>query len=124
VHLVIDLFHPGVSLLVQVRQRGEGDPRPEVLLDETDGRLNLALRFRPVRTAYTGHEAVVGGELEELLVEMQLAAFLVEQHGLHAVGEQAFGHPAEISKAVYHPGQQVMDVLALRELDVAHARVA
>jgi hypothetical protein len=41
-HLVIDLFHPGVSLLVQVRQRGEGDPRPEVLFDETDGRLNFA----------------------------------------------------------------------------------
>jgi hypothetical protein len=31
-----------VSLLVQVRQRGEGDPRPEVLFDEADGRLNFA----------------------------------------------------------------------------------
>src|SRR5207344_404484 len=29
----------------------------------------------------------------------------------------------EIAEAVHHRGQQVMDILALRELDVAHARV-
>src|SRR6185312_11781947 len=62
--------------------------------------------------AYTGHEAVVGGELEKLLIEVQLAAFLVEQHGLHAVGEHAFGHSAEIAEAVHHRGQQVVDTYA------------
>ena len=61
--------------------------------------------------------------MEKLLIEVQLAAFLVEQHSLHAVGEQAFGHPAEIAEAVHHRGQEMMDILALRELDVAHARI-
>src|SRR6185312_17145216 len=73
--------------------------------------------------AYTGHEAVVGVERGKLLIEVQLAAFLVEHHGLHAVGEHAFGHSAEIAEAAHHRGQQVVDILALRGLDVAHARV-
>ena len=55
---------------------------------------------------------------------MQLAALAIQQHRLHAVGEDAFGHPAEVAEATHHRRQQVMDVLALRELDVAHARVA
>src|SRR5207237_3653873 len=91
--------------------------------DKTNGRFNLAFGFRPVGAADAGHEAVVGGELEKLLVEMQFAALLVEQHGLHPVGEHAFGYTAEIAEAVHHRSQQVMDILALRELDVTHPRV-
>jgi len=53
-------------------------PGPEVLLDETHGRLNFPFGLRPVRAANAGHEAVVGGELEKLLIEVQLAAVLIE----------------------------------------------
>jgi hypothetical protein len=51
---------------------------------------------------------------------VQLAAGLIQQHGLHAAGEHALGHAAEIAETVHHAGQQVMDILALRELDIAH----
>jgi hypothetical protein len=59
-----------------------------------------------------------------IFVEVQLATFLVEEHRFHAVGQDAFGHTAEIMEGVPHAVQQVMNVLPLRELHAAHARVA
>src|SRR5207245_2729362 len=54
------------------------------------------------------HEAVVSGELQKLLVEVQLAAGFIQQHGLHAVCQNALRHAAEITKSVHDAGQQVM----------------
>src|SRR5258708_889983 len=61
--LVIDLFHPDTRLLVQVSYRVEGNAGPKVLLHETNGRLNLALRLGAVGAADPWYEAVVSGEL-------------------------------------------------------------
>src|SRR5262249_971353 len=98
--------------------------RPEVLFDKADSRLDLTLPFRPVGTANPRHETVITGELQELLLEVQLAAMAIDQHGFHAVGEDTFSHAAEIMEGMHHATQQVMDILPLCELQIAHARVA
>src|SRR6266496_5759527 len=87
------------------------------------GGFDLAFRLWPVGTTDTRYESVVSGELQELFVESQLAGDLFDQHRLHAIREDAFGDAAEVVEGMHHAVQQVMDVLALRELEVAHARV-
>lgn len=57
-----------------------------------------------------------GGELQELGIEVQFAASLVQQHRFHPIRQHALGDAAEIMKRMHHAPQQVVDVLALGEL--------
>ena len=77
-----------------------------------------------IRATDPRHEAVVSSEIQKLLVVVQLAAALIQQHRLHAIRQDAFAHAVEITEGVHQAVQQVMDILPLGELDITHARVA
>jgi len=114
VDLMIYFLCPSAGLAVQIPQRVEVDARPEVLFHKAEGRLDLTFGFRLVGTADPWHEAVIRSEVQGLLVEVELAALLVDQHRLHAIRQEALGHAAEITKGMHHAVQQVMDNCEVR----------
>jgi hypothetical protein len=120
----VGLAAPRERLPVQLLERIELDPGPEVALDETDRRLDLALRLRPIRTANPRNEAVIASEVQHLRMKAGLPVDPVHDHRLHVVRQHRLRHPAEELERMHHAVQQRLRILPLGELDIPHPRPA
>src|SRR5215831_17757959 len=124
---MIYVFYPCPGLLIESGERVDGgwiESRPETLTHEPDGALDLSFGLWPIRMAGSRHEPVVTCKIQETRIPTHSPLLVLQHHGFHVVGQRHLGHTSQIVKGMHHATEQSLQILPLRELDVAHPRIA
>ena len=115
---------PGKQIPVRLIDRAEPVATPEALADVVHGTFHLALHPGAVRRAGLGRKAAVVGEVQQLDIEVHLAAVAPDHHMLHVVVEHLGGHAAQVMKRTFVAIQKALQGAALDELDIHRPAVA
>ena len=91
-----DLVEPLAELQVEVVEVAEAAGQEEVLAHVAERPLDSSLGLGPVGAAGPGHGAVVGGEIQQLVVVDDAALVDLAEHGVfHSIIEDLLRHTAE-----------------------------
>ena len=115
---------PGKQIPVRLVDRAEPVAAPEALPDVVHGPFHLALHPGAVGRAGLGRKAAVVGEVQQLDIEVHLAAVAPDHHMLHVVVEHLGRHPAQVPKGALVAIQKALQGAAPDELDIHGPAVA